>query len=161
MKLTAQEKQIISGLVAELRKKLGALEIILYGSAARGELSEGSDIDLLVILPSVDWAIEKQVTDLLQGVDGRDSLDSRNVSIRPASEVDDLKADYASTGLTLGKHPLAFIRKELHKRRVRPASELLGLPHGSRVRACGLITMRQRPMTANGTIFLTLEDETG
>ena len=84
-----------------------------------------------------------------------------SVPIRPPSAVDELKADYASTGLTLGKHPLAFIRGKLRRRRVKPAKDLLGLPHGTRVRACGLITMRQRPMTANGTIFLTLEDETG
>ncbi len=106
-------------------------------------------------------SIEKQVGDLLHGVDGGDAADSKSIAIRPPSEVDDLKADYAATGLTLGKHPLAFIRNELRKRRVKPARDLLGLPHGSRVRACGLVTMRQRPMTANGTIFLTLEDETG
>ena len=49
----------------------------------------------------------------------------------------------------------------LRRRRALTARELHQKPHGSRVRACGLITMRQRPMTANGTIFLTLEDETG
>jgi error-prone DNA polymerase len=106
-------------------------------------------------------SVEKQVDDLLQGIDGGDGADSKSVGIRPPSAVDDLKADYASTGLTLGKHPLAFIRSELNRRRVKPARDLPGLPHGSRVRACGLVTMRQRPMTANGTIFLTLEDETG
>jgi len=106
-------------------------------------------------------SVEKQVGDLLQGVNSGDAADSKAIAIRPPSAVDDLNADYASTGLTLGKHPLAFIRSELRKRRVKPAKDLLGLPHGTRVRACGLITMRQRPMTANGTIFLTLEDETG
>ncbi len=49
----------------------------------------------------------------------------------------------------------------LQRRRAITARELHEKPHGSRVRACGLITMRQRPMTASGTIFLTLEDETG
>ena len=106
-------------------------------------------------------ATGKQADDLLLGVDSRDAADSSSTAIRPPSAVENLKADYATTGLTLGKHPLAFIRGELRKRRVKPAKDLPGLPHGSRVRACGLITMRQRPMTANGTIFLTLEDETG
>jgi error-prone DNA polymerase len=106
-------------------------------------------------------SVEKQGDDVLQGINGGDGADSTSVGIRPPSAVDDLKADYASTGLTLGKHPLAFIRSELNRRRVKPARDLPGLPHGSRVRACGLVTMRQRPMTANGTIFLTLEDETG
>jgi len=54
-----------------------------------------------------------------------------------------------------------LIRKILRQRRVSTAQQLLQLKHGTHTRACGLITMRQRPMTANGTIFLTLEDETG
>jgi len=84
-----------------------------------------------------------------------------NVSIRPPSEVDDTRADYASTGLTLGRHPIALLRPVLRRRRAITARELNGLQHGTRIRACGLITMRQRPATASGTIFLTLEDETG
>ncbi|NNK32974.1 MAG: error-prone DNA polymerase, partial [Xanthomonadales bacterium] len=83
------------------------------------------------------------------------------VSIRPPSEVDDTRADYASTGLTLGRHPIALLRPVLKRRRAVTARELRDRPHGSFVRACGLVTMRQRPMTASGTIFLTLEDETG
>ncbi len=84
-----------------------------------------------------------------------------SVSIRPPSAMDDTRADYASTGLTLGRHPIALLRPMLRQRRARTANELNGLPHGSRVRACGLVTIRQRPMTASGTIFITLEDETG
>ncbi len=106
-------------------------------------------------------AVRGQPHDLLHGVANGDAVDSKAVAIRPPSAVDDLKADYASTGLTLGRHPLAFLRHELRRRRVVPAGELLELEHGTRARACGLVTMRQRPMTANGTIFLTLEDETG
>jgi error-prone DNA polymerase len=86
---------------------------------------------------------------------------TETVSIRPPSEADDTRADYASTGLTLGRHPIALLRPMLRHRRARTASELHSMAHGSRVRACGLVTMRQRPMTASGTIFLTLEDETG
>ena len=102
-------------------------------------------------------AVEKQPADLLQGITRQDDA----TAIRPASETDNLRADYAATGLTLGRHPVALIRKLLRERRVRTAKQLLKLKHGSHARACGLITMRQRPMTANGTIFLTLEDETG
>jgi error-prone DNA polymerase len=100
---------------------------------------------------------EKQPADLLQGI----SLKDDATAIRPASETDDLRADYAATGLTLGRHPVALIRSILRRRRVRTAQQLLQLKHGTHTRACGLITMRQRPMTASGTIFLTLEDETG
>jgi error-prone DNA polymerase len=83
------------------------------------------------------------------------------VSVRPPSEADDTRADYASVGLSLGRHPIALLRPMLRHRHARTAIELHKLPHGSQVRACGLVTMRQRPMTASGTIFLTLEDETG
>lgn len=102
-------------------------------------------------------AVEKQPRDLLQGIARQDDA----ATIRPASETDDLQADYAATGLTLGRHPVALIRRVLRQRRVSTAQQLLQLKHGTSARACGLVTMRQRPMTANGTIFLTLEDETG
>jgi error-prone DNA polymerase len=99
--------------------------------------------------------------DLLNGVDSRELRDSGAVSIRPPAARDDLEADYRSTGLTLGRHPVAFIRSELRRRRTRTAREIIALPHGTRTRACGLVTLRQRPQTASGTMFLTLEDETG
>ena len=102
-------------------------------------------------------AVEKQPDDLLKGITRKDEP----TTIRPASEADDLWADYAATGLTLGRHPVAMIRNVLRQRRVTTADQLIQLKHGSFTRACGLITMRQRPITANGTIFLTLEDETG
>jgi len=102
-------------------------------------------------------AVEKQPPDLLRGIARKDDA----AVIRPASEADDLRADYAATGLTLGRHPVALLRGLLRQRRVKTAQQLLQLKHGSAARACGLVTMRQRPMTANGTIFLTLEDETG
>jgi error-prone DNA polymerase len=88
-------------------------------------------------------------------------LTKTSYSIRPPSETDDIRTDYASTGLTLGRHPIALMRGQLRHRRALTARELHGRPHGTRVRACGLVTMRQRPMTASGTIFITLEDETG
>jgi len=102
-------------------------------------------------------AVEKQPGDLLQGI----ALQDDATTIRPACETDNLQADYAATGLTLGRHPVALIRGILRQRRVSTAQQMLQLEHGTHTRACGLITMRQRPMTANGTIFLTLEDETG
>jgi error-prone DNA polymerase len=104
-------------------------------------------------------AVEKPVDDLLKPA--AKSEPDPFYSIRPPSEVDDTRADYASTGLTLGRHPLALLRPVLKCRQEVTARELRQRPHGTHVRACGLITMRQRPMTASGTIFLTLEDETG
>ena len=78
------------------------------------------------------------------------------------TEAQNLVADYASLGLSLGRHPLALLRKELKERfQSRPAIELQELGHQQLARASGLVTHRQRPGTAKGVVFITLEDETG
>ena len=61
MKLTQIEKAVLSKLVRTLKSELGAKQVVLYGSAARGSLDIESDIDLLVVLPTVDWEVEKRV----------------------------------------------------------------------------------------------------
>ena len=81
--------------------------------------------------------------------------------LRAPSEGDGLVADYASLGLTLGRHPLALLRPHLARMRVVTADEVRRLPHGSSVRAAGIVIGRQRPDTASGVVFVTLEDETG
>jgi len=70
-------------------------------------------------------------------------------------------ADYRSLGLTLGSHPLALLRAQLAEFKVQPACVLRGYPHGRLARASGVVTHRQRPGTAKGVVFVTLEDETG
>lgn len=78
------------------------------------------------------------------------------------SEASGLVADYASLGLTLGRHPIALIRDQLRERfKSVPAIELLKMPHDRLARASGIVTHRQRPGTAKGVVFMTLEDETG
>lgn len=77
------------------------------------------------------------------------------------SEGQDLVADYASLGLTLGKHPLALMREAFNRQRIQTAAFLKHHTHGRLARAAGLVTHRQRPSTANGTLFISLEDETG
>ena len=79
----------------------------------------------------------------------------------PPSEADDMLADYRSLGLTLNRHPLALLRGELAQFKVQPAAVLRGYPNGRIARASGLVTHRQRPETAKGTVFVTLEDDTG
>jgi error-prone DNA polymerase len=106
-------------------------------------------------------AVEKTISGLPLQQDESLDPDAGAISIRPPTEADTIRADYASTGLTLGRHPIALLRPVLRRRRAITARELPGLPHGSHIRACGLVTMRQRPATASGTIFITLEDETG
>src|SRR5438876_1262081 len=77
------------------------------------------------------------------------------------SEGENIVADYANLGLTLGRHPVALLRERLQRQRMFTAAELKALPHGRLARVTGLVTGRQRPGTASGVTFVTLEDETG
>ncbi|OHE88531.1 MAG: error-prone DNA polymerase [Lysobacterales bacterium RIFOXYD1_FULL_69_11] len=104
------------------------------------------------------WAvagIERQ-RPLLPGSPDEDAI------ILPAPTVgEDVTSDYRMTGLTLGEHPLSLLRESLRRRRVVDSRQLRGLPHGRGAFAAGIVTQRQRPATAKGTIFVTLEDEHG
>ncbi|MFL9957748.1 MULTISPECIES: error-prone DNA polymerase [Paraburkholderia] len=77
------------------------------------------------------------------------------------TEAHDIIADYRSVGLTLGRHPLELLRPQLLASRLMPASTLRTYRDGRLARGCGLVTVRQRPGTAKGVMFVTLEDETG
>jgi error-prone DNA polymerase len=77
------------------------------------------------------------------------------------TEGQDIVADYASLALTLGRHPLALLREKLTRLHMSSAACLQTLAHGQRARAAGLVITRQRPASASGVTFLTLEDETG
>jgi error-prone DNA polymerase len=92
--------------------------------------------------------------------EGTGSREAR-IAIPPPSAWEDTRADYASTGLTLGAHPLALLRRQLDHRRFRNARELGALADGRPARYAGLVVSRQRPQTASGVTFMTLEDETG
>jgi error-prone DNA polymerase len=72
-----------------------------------------------------------------------------------------LVADFRGTGLTVGLHPMGHHRAEMKKRGVRSAMDLLNLPNGMHVRIAGGVITRQRPGTAKGFVFISLEDETG
>ena len=72
-----------------------------------------------------------------------------------------LTADYRGTSVTIGPHPMVFRRAELTPLGVLRATDLPGVPHGRRVRVAGSVIVRQRPGTAKGFVFLSLEDETG
>jgi error-prone DNA polymerase len=81
--------------------------------------------------------------------------------LRAPGEGQDIVADYGSTGLTLRRHPLALLRDKLARRGVLPTQELWDQPNGKSVVTAGLVITRQRPGSADGVIFVTLEDETG
>jgi error-prone DNA polymerase len=79
----------------------------------------------------------------------------------PMTEREALAADYGGTGVTLGRHPMAMARRELSQRGVLSAVELARAADGERVRVAGSVIVRQRPGTAKGFVFLSLEDESG
>jgi error-prone DNA polymerase len=83
------------------------------------------------------------------------------VTLPLPTRAEDVRADYASTGTTLGPHPLSFLRAQLTRRHCRRSAELKRCGNGAQVRTAGLVTLRQRPQTASGVIFMTLEDEDG
>ena len=70
-------------------------------------------------------------------------------------------ADFAGTGMTTGLHPMAYWREKLERQRVIPTAELERRSQGERVRIAGAVIVRQRPGTAKGALFVTVEDETG
>ena len=72
-----------------------------------------------------------------------------------------LHADFSGTGLTVGRHPMAYYRPEMEKQGVHTAKELHVLRDGQLVKVAGAVIVRQRPGTAHGFVFLSLEDETG
>ena len=87
--------------------------------------------------------------------------DAAQSPLPPMNAIDRLQADYAGTGLTIGPHPMALHRTTLALRGVLRAIDLAQARDGRRVRVAGMVITRQRPGTAKGFVFLTLEDETG
>jgi error-prone DNA polymerase len=105
------------------------------------------------------WQSVAAVPDKDMLVDAR--LEDETPVLGAPTEAEDIVSDYKSTGLTLGRHPLELLRPILLKQRLIPASTLRTYPNGRLARGCGLVTVRQRPGTAKGVMFVTLEDETG
>ena len=89
------------------------------------------------------------------------TVDEELLELPAAPEGEEVVFDYAATGLTLRRHPLALLRPQLSSRHLMTAADLQELPNGRIVHYCGLVTLRQQPETANGVIFVSLEDETG
>ena len=107
-------------------------------------------------------AIEPPPSALLHDMRRReDALDAFPPALAAPSAAEDMRADYRSLGLTLNRHPLALLRAQLDVFRIQTAAVLRGYPSGRIARASGIVTHRQRPGTAKGTVFVTLEDDTG
>src|SRR3546814_7323406 len=87
------------------------------------------------------------------------SSDLAAPELPPMAEGQSLTADYRSLGLSLGRHPMALLRARLAAMRFSSSAELRGQPDRRLVRTCGIVTVRQRPGTAKGMVFVTIEDE--
>ncbi len=107
------------------------------------------------------WQVERVIR--APGAMFKDGGDESEASspLRAMTPVERVRADYAGTSLTIGSHPMALCRNELALRGVQRASDLPKGRSGRRVRVAGAVITRQRPGTAKGFVFLTLEDETG
>ncbi len=106
------------------------------------------------------WQVEramKKTGPLLEGIMEKDSVSP----LRRMDIEERLVADYHGTGLTTGHHPMAYRRDVLRAQGVKSAMELRNVPHGKEAKVAGCVITRQRPGTAKGIIFMTLEDETG
>ena len=86
---------------------------------------------------------------------------TRRVELPPLRDEESVTQDYSAFGLSLRNHPMAFVRGTLRAKGMATAADLKNLPDGRYVKIAGLVLFRQRPATAKGTIFVTIEDETG
>jgi error-prone DNA polymerase len=161
----------ISGLahrVPELRRN----ELVLLASiGALNSIGCKTEADALAILGRVGkkqrlhrrdalWQVERAARfagPLLNGIPERDTASP----LMPMTPEERLVADFYGTGLTVGPHPMAYRRAALRRAHVLSAKELTQVPNGSYVRMAGCVIARQRPGTAKGFVFLSLEDETG
>jgi error-prone DNA polymerase len=106
------------------------------------------------------WQVEKasqRVGSLLEGVIEKDTASP----LAQMETEERLVSDYHGTGLTTGPHPMFYRRTEMRRLNIKSAAELRAMPNGKRAIVAGAVITRQRPGTASGLIFLTMEDETG
>jgi error-prone DNA polymerase len=107
------------------------------------------------------WAIGALRDEALPLFADMPELVEPEVELKPMATGREVVEDYASTGLSLRQHPSAFLREELAKAGYRPCSDLATLPDAQRVAVTGLVLVRQRPGSASGVMFITIEDEAG
>ena len=106
------------------------------------------------------WQVERAARPEGPLLEGIHELDESS-PLAAMTQEERLVADFRGTGLTVGPHPMAYRRAEMNRQNIRSAIELPRLPNGQRVKTAGCVIARQRPGTAHGFVFLSLEDETG
>jgi error-prone DNA polymerase len=165
--------RVISGLKAETMDRIvGARRERVFDSAedlARRAQVDHAEMKLLAAADALmslsghrrqqvwDAAALRAIPELLQDA----PFDEDVLELEHAPEGEEILFDYASKGLTLRRHPMALLRDKLTERNLITAEQLNEVPNGRIVHYCGIVTLRQQPETANGTVFISLEDETG
>jgi error-prone DNA polymerase len=148
-------------------------DVVRRTGLRRDELTTLADIGALNAFTnerrSALWQVERAVRpsgEMFEAGEVNSQLPTPNSQhtsspLRPMNEDERLRSDYAGMGLTIGPHPMALRRDDLALRGVLRAIDLPQARDGRRVRVAGMVITRQRPGTAKGFVFLTLEDETG
>jgi error-prone DNA polymerase len=106
------------------------------------------------------WMAERAVRSVGPLLEPLETIEGASPLARMTTE-ERLTADFRGTGVTIGKHPMAYRRPEMQALGVTPAAHLARIPNGRLVRIAGSVIVRQRPGTAKGFVFLSMEDETG
>ena len=152
--MTARDAQGVFASVQELATRAGLARRELAALAAAGAL-EG----LAGHRHRAAWEVAGVEEDLPLFAQPR--FNEATPLLRAPTPGENVVADYRQLGLTLGPHPLQLLRESLSHSGAISAEEMQRLAHGTRVRVAGLVLVRQRPGTASGVTFITLEDETG
>jgi len=145
------------GTIAELRLRSGLQP---------GALERLAEADALCCLHHTDrrralWDVRALAPTDLPLFAARENFAEPATEIVPMKPGREVVEDYRSTGLTLRRHPVAFLRDELHGLGARRAEDLAALRDGCRLMVAGIVLVRQRPGSAKGVMFITIEDETG
>ena len=145
--------------LAQIQRRAG-IPVAAIRRLARGDALRSLGLDRQQAL----WEAQALRDDSLPLFDGADSPVEPAGALPVVDAVNIVRDDYANTGLSLKAHPVSFVRPYLDSIGVTPAASLRdarAFPNGKRVKVAGLVLVRQRPGTASGVVFFTLEDETG
>ena len=139
------------------RAKLGSAAML---TLARADAFDSLDLGRRESLWNV-FGLEEDVLPLFNNEARLTPLRKQQLELPPMRDEEVVTEDYSVFGLSLRKHPISFMRDELRAKGIVSASDLKTLPNGRFVKIAGLVLFRQRPGTAKGTIFITIEDEMG
>ena len=150
--------------IADLASRVPSLRknelVILADIGALNSNGTNSDKDIKFHRRDALWQVERAVRHPGPLLEGIHELDQSS-PLKTMTNEERLVADFRGTGLTVGPHPMTYHRAEMNRRGVRAAIDLPKMQNGKFVKTAGCVIARQRPGTAHGFVFLSLEDETG